>query len=158
MKIAAIVITALLCVGGTAHADWQYTKWGMSTAELQALSPNIIPTEPASRSGLRVMGLGDAMLYSGYSAAEIPFTAYYYFSNDKLVAVSLRTKKDDDGVRTRERLKALYGAPDNKNRFTGCEKTQWRDQKLSNAVTFFECPSIDSYEVRYEPIPKNSGL
>jgi hypothetical protein len=89
MKIAAITIAALFCIGGTAHADWQYTKWGMSESQLTAISPNIAPTTAQETKDHSNPYIGESRYKSGYSASDVQFTAYYWFQSGKLVAVEL---------------------------------------------------------------------
>ncbi len=156
--VATVWVVAAISAG-SAHADWQYTKWGMTPADLVKIGNGNIKPVPASRiPSMNVMGLGDALLQSGYIAEGINFDTYYYFSrDDRLVAVSLKTQVPDEGVKLRNLLLGLYGRPDTDQRITGCTKTQWRAEKDRNLVTFFFCSSIDSFEVRYEAIPTRAG-
>jgi hypothetical protein len=164
MKVIAAVVGILIAAIQPAAADWQYTRWGMSAGELENFGKgNISRVSPGRQSGLKIIGMGDALLESGYQADDIYFTATYYFADDRLVAVSLKTESTDDGIKTRNRLEALYGKPDRKEPLaTSGTLMRWRSERDGNMITYYDYV-IDMrkgiYDVRYEPIPSGkSGL
>jgi hypothetical protein len=162
MMLRPIIAFAILLAATTAHADWQFTRWGMSAEELETFGRgNIARISPARQNSLKLFAVGDALLESGYKADDVMFTAIYYFAGDKLVAVSLRTESAPDGIKTRNRLEALYGKPDRNEMIAASMKlTRWRSEPDRNMITFYDY-SIDlvkgMYEVRYEPIPAKAG-
>jgi hypothetical protein len=173
MKIAAIAITALLCACGTARADWQYTKWGMTEAELKAVSPNITLTTAKETKDHSNPYIGESRFKSGYSASDIQFTAYYWFRSGKLVAVELDPVNLKDAPRLNLMMEKIYGAPTkDASRTLGggslsCSviDRQWRDEGRRNLVRLSSMTCSASSEkdfasTRYEPLlsGKETGL
>ena len=96
MKFATTLFATILLSASPAFSDWQYTRWGMSSQELEAIGKGNVTLIPAhERDGTDVMGLGKASLQSGYVAEGITFTANYYFADDKLVAGRQSEDKKD---------------------------------------------------------------
>jgi hypothetical protein len=160
------VAAAFLVSGGTAHADWQFTKWGMSSAELTALSEHIKPTTAVERQGHSNPYIGSAHYRSAYAAADIKFTAYYWFdAAGKLVTVELTPVDLEDGPKPNLTLEQVYGAPiEDKSRqmsggtmFCTVLDRKWRSEKEKNIVRVsgLRCNGNngrDFFSVRYEPI------
>ena len=91
-----IVISVIPCMilANVAVADWQYTKWGMSSEELVSIGRgNVAPTtydalfKGDTMNGRRGSALdvnADSFFISGYNAEGINFTAIDYFRSDRL--------------------------------------------------------------------------
>lgn len=104
------IVTALAILIGSpaAKADWQFTRWGMSTSDLTAVPIVLNKPNPNERTLSRLPGLGEPEWRSPYSAGEFKFTAYYLFHSDKLRAVSLHgDPKDAPAIITS--LRSQYG-------------------------------------------------
>jgi hypothetical protein len=91
---------ALLLSTTTASADWQFTKWRMSAAELTALDASIASTTPTEQQDHSNPHVGRADYKSRYQAKDIVFTAYYMFNAGKLAAVQLVPNNVDDGAKS----------------------------------------------------------
>jgi hypothetical protein len=152
-----------------APADWQNTRWGMTTAELRAVNPNVTPTTGAERDGMSNPNVGEALYRSAYLSNEDRFTAYYLFRAGKLARVSL--KLDDVTVwpRINRTLEQVYGRPtvDKSRQMSGppnfCTITdrKWRDEKAHNQVSAFglacQKGGQDFFSVDYEPVLTSTG-
>lgn len=104
----AVVVASLAASSLPAAADWQYTRWGMSTSDLAAVPIVLNKPSPDERVLSRLPGLGEPEWRSPYSAGEFKFTAYYLFQSDKLRAVSLHgDPKDAAAIITS--LRSQYG-------------------------------------------------
>lgn len=99
---------ALVIAPMSAKADWQFTRWGMSTADLATLPIVLNKPSPEERAASRLPALGEPEWRSRYIAGEFKFTAYYLFQSDKLRAVSLHgDPKDAPAIITS--LRSQYG-------------------------------------------------
>jgi hypothetical protein len=157
-------LMAVLLTASAAQADWQFTKWGMSEAELTAISENIEPTTPAERSGMSNPYVGTALYRSGYTAMDVKFTAYYIFDAGKLAAVSLKPVDLENWPKVNIALDQIYGPPveDKSKRESGgtmfCSTVdkKWRDEREKNIVTAFglSCNrgGNNFFSIKYMPI------
>ena len=163
--IRNIAIAAIAMLASPASADWQYTRWHMTTQELQATSPNIVPTTPSERRDQSNPYLGESLLKSGYNTEDLQYIAYYMFRENKLVAVNLSsTRPQQQGPTANMRLEKIYGPPyqDKSRRMAGgamfCTITdrQWRSERDGNVISVngMLCNEggRDFFSVRYEPI------
>jgi hypothetical protein len=172
--VRIIALLVILLVASAAQADWQYTKWGMSAAELEAFGQgNIVKASASSinpynqgRSAGTTMAIdaADVVLTSGFKNEGITYDVLYYFSARGLFLVALIPKSVEDGLKTGKILDATYGAPDREERmginenYTGCiVRRRWRAQRDGNLVTLFNLCGT-RFELRYEPIPAKGGL
>ncbi|MGY4505256.1 hypothetical protein ACVWYH_009213 [Bradyrhizobium sp. GM24.11] len=161
-------VFSLSCAFDTAHADWQFTRWGMSPGELVQLGQgNIRPSrgESTPNGGGTTMAVdADLALASAYNAEGVKYQALYYFKADRLILVALIPQSVEDGFKTGKLLDATYGAPDREESMgrdenhSGCiVRRRWRAQSDGNLVTFFNLCGT-RFEVRYESIPAKGGL
>ncbi|MEO5773779.1 MAG: hypothetical protein ABIQ32_06635 [Sphingomicrobium sp.] len=113
-----------------AYAHWQYTKWGMTPAQvLKASGGRAAIVDQGSVSDADVRNRGP------YVSGDYEFTATYHYKNDSLTSVSLelngacRALKGD--------LLALYGDKYETINVPGLAQTYfWKDYKKGNAVSF----------------------
>jgi hypothetical protein len=174
VRNALAISISILCTG-LAHADWQYTKWGMSPEQLLAIgngnigkaspresSPNV--TEFQGKRGTTMAVNADLVMISGFSAEGMTYNALYYFSATGLFLVALIPQSIDDGFKTSKLLDATYGTSDREERmglnenYSGCiARRRWRAPRDGNLVTFFNLCGT-RFGVRYEPLPTKGGL
>lgn len=151
-----IVKTLVLCLAlvcsTTAHADWQYTRWGMTPAEVAAAS-----------NGMVEVGTGDLKdAYDGaqigatgtYAAGKFRFQASFYFIGGKLADVHLRLVGGDPYA-LKASLLGVYGKP-----FSdvegGFDVTTWHDQPKNNRVDLIMID--DGYTtLEYRPLLDDSA-
>jgi hypothetical protein len=107
-----LAISIFIPCTSLARADWQFTQWGMSEAELTAISENIEPTTGAEKQAKSNPYVGTALYKSGYTAVDVKFTAYYVFNAGKLVAVSLSPVDLENWPKVNIAIGQIYGTPD----------------------------------------------
>jgi hypothetical protein len=162
--IRTIIALAALLAATAAHADWQFTQWGMSPEELVKLGQgNIVASRGGNtpNAGGTTMAVdADRVLASSYNVEGVKYQALYYFKADRLFLVALIPNSVEDGFKTSKLLDASYGAPDREERmginenYSGCiVRRRWRAPKDGNLVSFFNLCGT-RFEVRYEPIPR----
>ena len=87
MKATFVVATVVLGIETPALADWQYTQWGMSPAEVQAASNGTAVANQDRRLDADDLTAGLTAFYRG---DKRPFTAVFLFdTGGKLSAVNL---------------------------------------------------------------------
>ena len=144
------VVAVILSV--PARADWQYTKWGMSSEDLYALEQGkILKTSPSEETGQSNPYIGRAKLKTSYKAGEIAYTAYFLFNNDKLAAVSLNPEEPRQSQRVKSQLESTHGVPISTVQLGhGITITKWRDLTKGDMVWFLSVG--ENYSIRYCPI------
>jgi hypothetical protein len=165
----ALAISIFILCTSLARADWQFTQWGMSEAELTSLSPHIVQTNAAERQGYSNPYTGTALYKSGYRAMEVDFTAYYTFNGNKLVAVTIRPIDLANWPKVNIAIGQVYGTPDEDKsynmrgpNFCSVIDRKWRSQKEKNIVSVdgLHCEKggeRDFYSVKYAPILSSGG-
>jgi hypothetical protein len=111
MRLAAITAVIVLSAA-TAHADWQYTRWGMTPEETLAASkgklkrcdPCDIQTNDTAAA---------AQLFGPYQSGEFNFTAFAFFDKrtNKLAHVTLKLTTPEKGLDLIGTLRIRYGEP-----------------------------------------------
>lgn len=113
---------------GSASADWQYTKWGMSPAQVQAASKGQLQPCDQRCDGHKTATV-IPRLVGPYKSGEFSFTAFAIFDpSNKLTKVMLDTK-GDVGWAIALALKAKYGEPASQSGSAGFRTQIFRDQK-----------------------------
>lgn len=158
-----VLVGALVAGAGTAAADWQNTRWGMSVDELRAADPNLQePDDAEQRTQSGTMGA--PRLKGTHSMGGKDFGSYFYFRDGGLARVSLEAIDRTGGNSILPNLKAMYGQPEREanDRFQSCDRwsVSWRDEKTRNAIRFNAgvCEeerhrSFNRAQVHYEPLP-----
>jgi hypothetical protein len=113
-----IIVSAALfafCMAGSAKADWQFTKWGMSPGDLVAASPNpVYETTAKERKAKRDLVSGSfPALKSPWKSGDFDFTAFFDFEADG-GGLSHVTLQLDRGLALAVvgALRTKYGEPD----------------------------------------------
>lgn len=143
---------------GSAHADWQYSKWGMSPEEVTTASEGLAikPVKPDKYDD----GLVIHLLSAPYETGRFKFESKFWFdnTNSNLVMVQLDLQDINKCGLLRRELSDIYGASE-----IGLSKLvnddKWRDEDNGNIIT------LTSYDgafctLDYKPIvePGKSGL
>ena len=128
---------ALLAVEArSAAADWRYTQWGMSPAEVKTASDRAAVDNP-DRS-LDADGL-KAELVGPYQGGGVPFTAVFLFGlRDRLAAVTLNPRDLSACERLPALLQAHYGPPVSREGVDKAVTARWNDYANNNAVNFLD--------------------
>jgi hypothetical protein len=69
-----LAISIFVLCAGSARADWQFTSWGMSEAELTAISENIEPTTAAEKQARSSSALPFTSLVTPQWTSNLPLT------------------------------------------------------------------------------------
>jgi hypothetical protein len=115
MQATRLCLLLLLLVTVPAGANWQYTKWGMTPAQVVAASHGAATeTTPAQQAGERISATGEvALLTAPWQAGRFRFTALFFFSTGRRlthVTLNLETADPSDGDRLLGSLRQKYGA------------------------------------------------
>ncbi len=157
-KKTVISAFAFSFVSTSAFADWQYTKWGMTTEEVITASGNeaSTPSKPDIIEG----GVVEHLLSAPYSTDSLDFTANFWFGkqNNKLKMVELKLSDVNRCQHLINQLNLIYG-------YNKPEKTSlmdfygWKDEKSGNTVSLMVL-SDRICDLRYQPIakPTEKGL
>jgi hypothetical protein len=154
VSACALLATATLALGSPAKANWQYTEWGMTPAEVTAASDGLATAnnDRSQDAGTRI-----AKLVAPYKAGRFHFDAFFNFEDpDGLVSISLVLKRPSrdacSGVIAT--LSNTYGPPANKTEVEIGEVQKWFDEANRNGVVYLGMGSeIQHYcLVQYMPL------
>jgi hypothetical protein len=113
ISCAALVVVGVL-VAAPAAANWHYTKWGMTPAQVVAASHGTaIETTPERRELHSTTTSGEvALLEAPWQSGRFHFTAFFLFDKGRLTRVMLDLKSGDpeDGAALLGSLRQKYGA------------------------------------------------
>ncbi len=133
----SVSLAALICLGcwaTPAAADWQYSQWGMSPAEVEAASGG--GAKPNDDRGLDAEGLR-AELAAPYTAGSVPFTAVFRFdAEDALDDVALIPAGPVSCPVVRTTLIAHHGTPEGQADPRSAPTLRWHDLDADNLVVF----------------------
>ena len=133
---AAAAGFALLLGAAPARADWDYTQWGMSPAEVKAASDGAAQ-DNADRS-LDADGL-KAKLVAPYEGAALTFTAVFLFDGlSRLRYVSLDPVGQAACVATMQHLAMRYGTPEGVSDMVDARTMRWDDVTDDNLVVYLD--------------------
>lgn len=111
-KTLLFAISSILIAISPAKADWQFTKWGMSPAQLQKASPVKLSSGEYCPVNNITNGKGyyDVKYATDWNVGSIKFIACYLFINNQLRKINLFSKnaKSEDIVKG---LSQKYGQP-----------------------------------------------
>jgi hypothetical protein len=145
--VRILVAALMLLTSEPSWAGWQNTSWGMTFSELIASGKGNITPYTDDKDTL---GPGEKVqARQPYVEANIPYTAYFYFKEGKLRAVSLIPDRPGTLQRIHTLLKETYGGPiqewRSKSLICAVITTVWIDKKFSNSIGLFylRCPNHD---------------
>lgn len=130
MGIKAALIIGLLSISTPATADWQYTRWGMTEAQVTTASKGkMLPCNAECRK--HSSDDLSARLFSNYTAGEYSFLAVIQFDRrtERLAAISLILKEPSQGFKLASDLRGKYGQPLTHQRTSLTEFYEWNDAK-----------------------------
>ena len=136
MRKALYAAAALALIApSAASADWQYTRWGMSPAEVVAASQGRA-SPVRGRPGQRVFDL-DLRATAAYAANSLTFVAEFFFTqgSGRLAAVKLVPTCEAMCDVLRSELEATYGEAE-PQRFAFGMTQRWTDQDHGNRLLF----------------------
>jgi hypothetical protein len=148
--LAAIGFTVgLVGIAQPALAHWQYTRWGMTPAEVIAASNGNARQGDGRRSA---QGPATKDVIGTYVAAGRTFEVSFYFVEQRLDEVVLQLRDSQQCQATTRDLLAVYGRP---IQISGA-RMEWNDQAKGNYVKMI---NVGGYcEIQYEMAAGDAGL
>ena len=147
---SALVPAALACSALPAAADWQYTQWGMTPAQVMAASNGVAQPNPD-----RKLDAGDlkASLTAPYQGAAIPFTAVFLFdASGKLQVVTLNPVGGIACPVIVQALAANHGVPEGKDDLVHATTLRWDDTDNDNLVVYLDLGQ-GNCTIQYSKLP-----
>lgn len=113
---AAVIATSIIFFTGAAHADWQYTRWGMTIDQVAAASNGSL--RPCTVKGCEGPSGGEfePKLFGPYTSGKFNFTAFSLFDKSGgLARIYLRLEDPAQASRLHDALTSKYGNPSTKD-------------------------------------------
>jgi hypothetical protein len=118
-----------------AQADWQYTKWGMTPAEVIRAS-NGKATANADQG--KNTDIGKVKLAASYQAKDIVLKAYFQLDeDDKLSLVLLDVIEPSNCYKVESLLSQFYGKDEYDSEVLNISIKRWRDVNNGNIVSYW---------------------
>ena len=149
MKLFGIVLALTCCGASVAKADWEYTKWGMTSQEVVSASKNLA----RENSDRRPDSDGNVTkLVAPYTSEKFSFEARFKFdAADRLAAVTLLLTDKSLCHDLQVSVETAYGPVQGGTSTSLYIIENWQDQKNKNSVTYTALYRSDCY-VHYSGI------
>ncbi len=147
---ATALVVAVLGMATPAWADWQYTQWGMSQAEVQAASNGTaVVNQDRTLDALDLK----AGLTAFYRGDKRPFTAVFLFDlAGQLATVTLNPTDRISCDPIRHSLDAHYGTPAAVDQQKYGATARWNDVEGDNVVVFLDL-GHGNCSIQYSSLP-----
>jgi hypothetical protein len=139
-------------------ADWQYTRWGMTTEEVStaARTDGASTTEPTAKEraednpGITTQSPARLELKSAVTSGRYAFTVYFFFDNGRLAKVQLWHQSSDPGTEAGllGSLRDKYGPPEEFDGTSYGTTAKWRTD--TDRITYMSLIT-GAYTIVYEP-------
>jgi hypothetical protein len=145
----AVIAVALLWAT-PAHANWQYTKWGMTPEQVIEASGGTVSKTPEDQQKARGR-FGFVELLSGtYTSEDFHFKVDFQFSKNKLEMIGMVPTESDRCKRLQSALTSKYGLPwENRSDRYGPHLI-WQDRAHGNTIRFSDVPSASWCLILYD--------
>ncbi len=151
MKYIKLIALASLAISAPALADWQPTKWGMTTAEVIKATGN--RAKPNTDSDAE----SDELLTMPYTQAGLHFTAYFEFDEDTKLLTGVKLEAENsDCENAFKMLKSSYGAPTTSAQGMAGDMDRWQDIGGSTRVMAVALPLRSKANyclITFRPLP-----
>ena len=152
MRLKSMTLAGvLMAMPGAAHADWQYTKWGMSPTQVAAASHGAVQVgtgDPGDKyDGADIGATGT------YASGDYRFKAVFYFVGGKLSDIRLSLLAGENYA-LKNSLLGVYGRPFDASDDLGL--TTWHDTAKNNRVDLLIIGS-NSTSLEYRPLKDTSA-
>lgn len=151
-----VIALVSLCATAPAEAHWQYTRWGMTPAQVVAAAKGKVQrADPAADAE---MPYGSKEAVGTYDTDGRNLRASFWFKNGKLSRVVLANEDEDTCYAIRRDLLSAYGkSAAQSGRMI--ETNVWLDRARGNRVQFSNW-GTGGCDVIYAPLPTkaSSGL
>jgi hypothetical protein len=158
MKWLLFAMTALIAI--PAHADWQFTRWGMTPDQVVAASKGaarLATEEEAARFDGPRQKQRRTLAVGSHTAAGIALSVRFVFENNRLVLVSTGVTRPEDAEPLRQAMLMRYGQPAFVSRVSVLTQLGWSDRDRGNKVELIQTNSGNGSSVNYSPL-SSSGL
>ena len=156
MRYAMIVTTFSFALTMPAHADWQYTKWGMSPQQVVTASAGKAkpyPEGPKKATSANGEPLYET-LFALHRSGPFSFRASFAFAERRgLTVVGLTAENPSDCIDIKNSLISKYGTPAVDRASVGLQK--WFDQPSNNIVSIITLGSFCT--IQYQPFSRAGG-
>lgn len=139
-----IVAWALACcctapfIAVNAHAEWEYTEWGMSPDEVVAAATTQgIDVDWVHEASPLPSG-GTKLLVSEHRAAGHLFDVDFIFQDDRLNVVGLSSSTPERCGELARALVQTYGEPEFQERIYSATNYRWRDVESGNVIQLLD--------------------
>ena len=147
---ATALVVAAFGVATPALADWQYTQWGMSPADVQTASNGTAVVNQDRSLDAADLTAGLTAFYRG---DKRPFTAVFLFdATGKLSAVTLNPTDRISCVPIRQSLGERYGAPASVDQHAYGQTARWNDIEGDNVVVYLDLGE-GNCSIQYSSLP-----
>lgn len=134
--MAAAAGLGLLFGAAPAMADWDYTQWGMTAAEVKAASEGV--AQDNTDRSLDADGL-KAELVAPFQGETLAFKAVFLFDDaHRLRYVSLGSEGQAACAATMQHLAMRYGTPEGVADMVDARTMRWDDVTDDNLVDFLD--------------------
>jgi hypothetical protein len=144
------ILLALLVIPAPAFADWQPTKWGMTSDEV------IKATGNQAKPNTDTDAESTEPLVMTYSEAGVHFTVYFQFDEQTKTLKGVKLVPENrDCQKAFDILKAKYGAPASSVQGAVGEMEKWQDAAGPNRISALALPSRSAANycsITYRPL------
>ncbi|HMN51409.1 MAG: hypothetical protein KF794_09930 [Xanthobacteraceae bacterium] len=110
--IRAAFLGLLLLASAPAHANWEFTRWGMSLDQLMTFSSQGVRlATDTEKQGKRLEKWGEVLAVAPVKVNGFSYLAVFYFRDDKLSAVNLESQVRPEQPEIARWLHRTYGTP-----------------------------------------------
>jgi hypothetical protein len=139
MRCFPILGGAALIFASPALADWNYTRWGMSPAEVVAASKGQARLSKPNKDTNTVFGSTGAE--GDYSQPPFDFHTVFLFRYDKLTQVTLHVKDGKDCTPLANDLIRRFGPPEIASLATDYTRFFWSNTPTANDIRVLRLPA-----------------
>lgn len=158
----ALIVAVFLLFAATARADWQFARWGMTTAEIVAASKGTGRPSGRQEKDFTVLATGD------FSTGPFSFAVEFYdhHGDGRLATVRLNLKDPSQFQALWDALNAKYGKgeilPENHgdHRLVSGQEIRWLSKSDAIALHRVDVHATDAHYVfmEYAPIQAAADL
>jgi hypothetical protein len=158
------LLFAIALASTPAHADWQYSKWGMTAEEVLAASKGALKRCDPTSCEKQTTAKSAALLVGPYRSGSLQFTAFAYFDNATrkldMVILNLKSPEKDTGELIRAMM-GRYGEPRSKD-FSAISATySWNtpsERIFLSAIGPIQSPSYTTIQYQARVTDSSKGL
>jgi hypothetical protein len=152
-KTLSLCGALLVATSAPAWANWQYTRWGMSSDEVFKAAKGRAVAIPESEQPAESTVTTIAKLTSTFSYGRFSFHVFFRFDRETggLSQVVLSLDSSADCRLLKQSLADEYGKPVREDTLSVTSTAEWRDEKQANGV-YYLFMTTPECSVIYSPI------